>query len=497
MSLSAPILLCYRADDADAGDVFSRIVPYGLMTIHGYLRTHGIDSRLYNFTGRPLAEVRRTFAALHPAAIGVSHFTFNHASSTELYAAAEQVVPGALRLAGGPQVTHLDGPVLGRTPGPHLVVRGEGEEVARAIAQRLAAGSGRFEDIGSLSWIDDGELRRTPDLAPAEDLDPFHPPERYEALWGVAPEEQFPVVITSRGCPAACTFCNTPLFWGRKMRYRSAANVVDEIELVWRRYGRSFVSIRDDTFTAKKSRVKELADELTRRGIFLLWNCQSRVNLVDEERLLWMRQVGCDQVQFGVEAASPATLAELNKEIRPDQIERALSLCRKIGIKTSAYFITGVPGQTDADLEENRRLFETAGLMDGIVAPLAYYPGTALFDDARARGVVGEEIFFGGRPERLFVRHDPHSGRQFRKMVGAIEREAPARGFTREEIERHLALTDRCYASLLDLGAWHEEHREWGAAETAYREIVRRWPDSPWGHQALERLVRRRARRRG
>jgi radical SAM superfamily enzyme YgiQ (UPF0313 family) len=494
VSRAPRIVLCYRADDPDAGDVFSRIVPYGVMTIHGYLRSRGFDSRLHNFTGRSFAEVRRTFAALQPAAIGVSHFTFNHASAVGLYAAAAEAAPDALVLAGGPQATHLDAPILARAPGPQVIVRGEGEGPALAIVEQLASATRRFEEIPGLSWIEGGELRRTPEAPPAEDLDPFHPPERYEELHGVAPGEQFPIVITSRGCPAACTFCNTPLFWGRQMRYRSAAGVVDEIELVWKRHGIDFFSLRDDTFTAKKSRVKQLADELQRRGIFVLWNCQSRVNLVDEERLLWMRRAGCDQVQFGVEAASPAILKELNKEIRPDQIERALALCRKIGIKTSAYFITGVPGQTDADLEANRRLFETAGLMDGIVAPLAYYPGTSLFDEAKARGDVDEELFLAGDPSALFVRRDPHAERQFRKMVGAIEREAPKRGFKREEIEAHLVLTGRCYASLLDLGAWHQERREWRQAQAAYAEIVARWPESPWGRRALDGLVRARGR---
>jgi radical SAM superfamily enzyme YgiQ (UPF0313 family) len=492
VSRAPRIVLCYRADDPDAGDVFSRIVPYGLMTIHGYLRANGFDSRLHNFTGVPFPEVRRVFAEQRPDAIGVSHFTFNHASCAGLYAAAAAAAPQALVIAGGPQATHLDGPILSRPPAPRVIVRGEGEGPALALAAQLAAGETRFEAIPGLSWVDAGEVRRNPEAPPAEDLDPFHPPERYEQLHGVAAHEQFPIVITSRGCPAACTFCNTPLFWGRQMRYRSAASVVDEIELVWKRWGIDFFSLRDDTFTAKKSRVKQLADELQRRGIFVLWNCQSRVNLVDEERLLWMRQAGCDQLQFGVEAASPAILKELNKEIRPDQIERALALCRKVGIKTSAYFITGVPGQTDADLEANRRLFETAGLMDGIVAPLAYYPGTSLFDDAKARGEIDEELFLAGDQAALFVRRDPHAERQFRRMVGAIEREAPKRGFTREEIEGHLARTDRCYASLLDLGAWHQERREWRAARAAYDELVRRWPASPWGPKALAGLAARR-----
>lgn len=488
------ILLCYRADDRDAGDVFSRIVPYGLFTIHGFLRAHGFDSELHNLTGRPLDDVARLFAGRRPDVIGVSHFTFNHAASKDLYRLAAEAAPAAVRVGGGPQATHLDAPVLKRAPAPHVVIRGEGEDAMLELVRRVAAGSSDWSGVPGASWLADGALQRTPEGEWPADLDPFHGPERFDAVHGVDPAEQYPIVITSRGCPAECTFCNTPLYWGTKMRFRSAANVVDEIDLVRRRHGTSFFSIRDDTFTARKSRVKELSDELLRRRIYVLWNCQSRVNLVDEDRLTWMKRAGCDQLQFGVESASPTILAELNKSIRTDQIERALTLCRTIGIKTSAYFIVGIPGQDDADLEANRRLFETAGLMDGIVSPLAYYPGTSLFEDAKARGEVDEEIFLTGDVDGLYVRRDPHAERQFGHMVRSIERATADTAFTREEIERHLEATGRCWSALLDQGAWHENARQPALAQQAYEEIVDRFPESPWGYLALARLARARGR---
>ncbi|MBP7147486.1 MAG: radical SAM protein [Acidobacteria bacterium] len=489
--MSVPrILLCYRADDRDAGDVFSRIAPYGLFTIHGFLRAHGIDSRLHNLTRRGWDDIARLFAAERPDAIGVSHFTFNHVASAGIYRAAAAAAPGALRVAGGPQATHLDHEVLARAPAPHVVVRGEGENPMLGIAHLLAEGSRDWSRVPGLSWLDGGELRRTPEAAPPDDIDPFHPPERYEELHGVDPGEQHPIVITSRGCPAQCTFCNTPFYWGRAMRFRGAANVADEIELVRRRWDVNYFTIRDDTFTASKGRVRQFCEELQRRRIQVLWNCQSRVNLVDEERLAWMKRAGCDQIQFGVEAASQGILEQLAKKITLEQIDRALRLCRARGIKTSAYFIVGVPGQTAADLEANARLFDGPRLMDGIVSSLAYYPGTSLFDDAKARGEVDEEIFFSGDVGQLYVRHDAEAKRQFRRMVAACERGAARNAFARDEIEQHLAASDRCWSALLDLGALFEAEGRPAQAAAAYREIVERFPDSPWGPLALSRVER-------
>lgn len=489
-------LLCYRADDRDADDVWTRIAPYGLFTLHGWLRAHGVDSRLHNLTRRRPDEIRALFRAERPDLVGVSHFTFNHVASTELYRAAAEAAPGALVVAGGPQATHLDAEVLRRAPAPHVVVRGEGENPLLGIARRLAEGSRDLSQVPGLSWLEGGEVRRTPEPPAPDDIDPFHTVHRFDEVHGVDVAEQYPIVITSRGCPAQCTFCNTPFYWGRAMRFRSAPNVADEIDLLRRRHGLAYFSIRDDTFTARKSRVLALCRELLERRIHVLWNCQSRVNLVDEERLLAMKRAGCDQLQFGVESASPEILEGLAKKIRVDQIERALSLCRQVGIKTSAYFIVGVPGQTDADLEANRRLFDTAGLMDGVVSKLAYYPGTSLYEDAKARGEVDHEIFFTGDVQGLYVRRDREGERQFQKMLRACAAAAPRNAFTFADVARHLEATDRCWSALLDLGALHEQAGHPAKAKGAYLEIVERWPDSPWGYLALAGLERASGRRK-
>lgn len=486
------IALCYRADDPHAGDVFSRIVPYGVFTIHGTLRAAGYDSRLFNFTGRSEREIAKTFAALDPDIVGVSHFTFNHLSAVMLYRVAAEVVPRALRIGGGPQATHLDGRVLAAENGaPHVIVRGEGEGPMLAITRAVAEGSREWAGIDGLSWLADGQPQRSKAATTAENLDAYHTDDRFEAITGVDPNEQYPIVITSRGCPATCTFCNTPLYWGRQMRFRSAANVAQEIEFIQRRYGITYFSIRDDTFTARKSRVREFCEELLRRRIFVLWNCQSRVNLVDRERLTWLKSAGCDQMQFGVESNSPEILEELDKAIRPDQIERALSLARQIGIKTSAYFITGIPGQNDEDLRRNLTLFETAGLMDGIVAPLAYYPGTRLYDEAKERGEVDEDVLLAGAVDELMVRTDPHASRDFAFMVDGIAEASARNAFTREEVQRHLEESGRTWSALLDWGVMEEQAGRADGARRAYAEIVERWPDSPWGYLALARLAER------
>lgn len=482
------VALCYRCDDRDGADVYARVAPSGLISLHGVLRAQGFDSRLFNWSRRPLAQAERALREFRPAVIGISHFTYNHASSMGLVQVARRAVPDGWVVAGGAQATFLDELLLTASGGPDAIIRGEGETALLEAVRQRAQGLWRPEALPSLSWLSGGEIRRTPSAALPDDLDPLYPPQRFEALHGIEPTEQFPFLVTSRGCPAHCSFCNSPRFWHRKLRNRSAESVVDEIALLRGKYGFSYFSLRDDTFTAAKQRVGAFCRLLAERKIFVRWNCQSRVNLVDEERLRWMREAGCDQIQFGIESAAPRVLRQLDKAIHLPEIEAALTTCRKVGIKTGAYFITGVPGQTLADVEANFALFEKYGLMDGVVAPLCYYPGTSLFDAARDRGQVDEAIFLAGDPAPLFVRNDREAWLQHRTLAEYIDRRQPDLGFSREELESQLR-DQRTFAGELDLAEMQLEQDGPAAAWSRFVEVARDWPECGLAYEGAARAL--------
>lgn len=422
MRKSLRVALCYRCEERDAGDIYYRIVPTGLLNLHGVLRAAGFDSRLFNFSACSWLEVRARLAEFQPRLVGVSHFTFNHAASVGLYALAREACPAALIVGGGVQATFLDETLLRRIGELDLVVRGEGEEPVLAITRRLAAAESRWEDVPGVTVRAGAKVVRVPAAPPRDDLDAWYPPERFEGVWGVRPEEQFPFLVTSRGCPAACVFCCSPGYWRRRVRYRSVPNVLEEIRFLRQRYGLICFGVRDDTFTARKERVREFCRVLEAERPLVRWNCQSRVNLVDEERLRWMKQAGCEQIQFGIESVSPRLLRFLGKTVRAEQVRPALAACRRVGIRSGAYFITGIPGQTKADLDKVRRLFLEDGLGDGVVSPLCYYPGTALFERANRNGRVSEDIFFGDDPARLLVRRDPQARRDWESLTAFINR---------------------------------------------------------------------------
>ena len=104
--------------------------------------------------------------------------------------------------------------------------------------------------------------------------------------------------------------------------------MIEEVRLLRQKHGVVYVSVRDDTFTVNKNRVIDDCRGLLDANIDLLWDCQSRVNAVDEKRLVWMRRAGCTHIQYGVESGSPRMLQRLNKGISNEQTRAAAYFVR-------------------------------------------------------------------------------------------------------------------------------------------------------------------------
>ncbi len=135
------------------------------------------------------------------------------------------------------------------------------------------------------------------------------------------------------------------------MRFRSPGAVLRELVLLRERLGLTYYSFRDDTFTANRTRILALMELIRGSDLHPLWNCQSRVNLVDEDRLVAMKRAGCEFMQFGVEHGSERVLELLDKGTSMKHAIRALALVRKVGMNLGIYLITGIPGEHWEDVE--------------------------------------------------------------------------------------------------------------------------------------------------
>ncbi len=160
-------------------------------------------------------------------------------------------------------------------------------------------------------------------------------------------ETAFLPIWSSRGCPIGCHYCPYPVGQGLPWRYRSAENVVDEIEHLVNDLGIKYVLFRDPMFSLNQKRVIAICDAIRERGISVKWRCETRIDFLKEETLRAMAAAGCDGINFGVESSDVAIQEGVGrKPITPEQIASHFALCREVGIKTFGFFIIGLPGDT-------------------------------------------------------------------------------------------------------------------------------------------------------
>jgi len=279
-----------------------------------------------------------------------------------------------------------------------LVVAEEGERPLAGLARGVAGGA-TADDVkeAALSvpgfWVrsPDGTVSSTGDGPLVSDLDslPFPardllPNDRYRMPFFEG--EPFATLIPSRGCPWSCTFCRSGITWGDTVRTRSTGNVIEEIDEIRTRFGIRNLVFMTDTFTYHRDWVMELCRGIRDRFPGLRWICNSRVDTVDPERLRLMADAGCRMVSYGVESADAAILKACRKEITPEQSRQAIQWTREAGIEAFAYFILGLPGETQEsirktvdfaiDIEPDYALFH-------IATP---FPGTDLYRLAREKG---------------------------------------------------------------------------------------------------------------
>jgi len=480
-------LLLYSAPRSGFGDEWMTFLPIGLGYLQAMLASRGFPCRLANLSGKGRKEILDYLRRQRPQVIGVSMFTFNRKRSYDLLRLAREACPEALLLAGGPHPTHLPGEVFEDCPALDAIVKGEGELPLLGVLERL-------EREGRDGWrtapgliLREGQTTSVP---PLEDLDLAGAPVEHFAADFLDDPGQLSYLSTSRGCPATCNFCNTPEFWGTSVRFRTPQAVLRELVLLRARHGLTYYSFRDDTFTANRTRVLALMDLIRGSGLHPLWNCQSRVNLVDEERLVAMKRAGCEFMQFGVEHGSERVLRLLDKGTNMKHAHRALSLVRKVGMNLGIYLITGIPGEQWEDVEVTASLVRLARPHDVQISPLALYPGTRLFDRYREEGRISPDFFRGAGDAEIFARVDAHTEKALRYLAEVSAQVRPKAVYTPEEFAEQKQWLGFCAVTNLLCGEAAEEAGRPLEAEAEYAEVIRQEPGNTWGF--LKRALLRR-----
>lgn len=329
--------------------------PIGLAYIAASLERAGFPCEIIdaNLTGMGDDEV---LERLHPSAklVGLRADSFTYDAVKRLTARIRRRCPGAVMILGGPLPTAAPEMALAEL-GCDGVIRGEGELAAPAVMRNLAAGKPPFDtSVPGACYPEKGSsapvknpVQRITDLDslpfPAYHLlPPFSAYKRWTRRTPSAP------LITSRGCAYECSFCSKDIF-ERRVTRRSAANVLEEVDLLVKKYGIRQLDILDDNFIFDRARAEAILDGLIERGYGLALNLQGgiRSEVVDGALLDKMKRAGVYKLAFGIESADETVLRIARKRLDLGRLEKAALLAKEKGFIVCGFFIIGLPGETE------------------------------------------------------------------------------------------------------------------------------------------------------
>ena len=288
-----------------------------------------------------------------------------------------------------------------------VAVVGEGEQTMVDLMRLfLSEGSlppAQLSQIRGVAFRQDGKLVTTPPRAPVEPLDSLPMPAR--DIVKVKPHTS---MFTSRGCPYRCVYCVSSRFWG-KARFFSADYVVEEIDWLYRTYGVREISLLDDLFIADVGRMVAIMEGLAKKNLLgrLSFVCHVRSSLVSEYVARLLHDLGVKVVGIGIETGSQTTLHYLKGGVTVEEQARAIEVLRRHGIDPHPSFIIGAPEESLADLRQTECFIKENRITHFEAYVLIPFPGTPLWDDAKARGLVTDTMNWGRLAWNFGANRDP------------------------------------------------------------------------------------------
>lgn len=336
-------------------------LPISLAYLSAYLEMRGLsndilDTRLEKCPETSLCErINET----KPRIVAFTSSTAGIKNAAKMAAQVKAINPQITTLIGGWHASALPEETLSSYPQFDFLIHGEGEVVLTNLVECIFGGS-QTRDIKGIAFKSNGKVQVNPREKLIDNLDDIPFPARHKLpvkLYHPRPATRnylkLPTtgILLGRGCPYQCLFCYKGV-WGKGVRFRSPENILEEIEMCINRFGIRDFRFYDDTLTFPRWDLEGFCNAIITKKLNISWNCWSRVNDVNTEKLRLMKEAGCYHIKFGIEFGTEKALRLAYKGATLEQARTAVDLAKKVGLECKGSFIFGIPGETVEDCKK-------------------------------------------------------------------------------------------------------------------------------------------------
>ncbi|MEM5861304.1 MAG: radical SAM protein [Candidatus Aenigmatarchaeota archaeon] len=373
--------------------------PIGLLYVGTYVKKKlgDVDVRILGFKPSESEEgyykkTKHMIYDFKPDIVGINAYTFTLYDAYQIAKIVKSKSPKTKVVFGGPNTSIYPSEMVNQ-PFVDAICMGDGEETFLEFVEKFETQDMYY--VRGMWCKSDGDILKNPARSVISNLDTIPFPDRKLLVdpsiyigSHVSSGYRKAEMISSRGCPYSCAYCQSR---GKVYRFRSAKNVVDEMEYLLND-GYNFLQFWDDTFNIQVSRVKEICREIIRRNLQSKMKYRIRIvgNLVDEEMMELLKESGCDMIYIGVESASDQFLRYVDRKISIEHCVRAIDLARKFRIEVMGYFMIGFPGETREDMEKTLQLMIKLPLSFMETSILTPMPSTPLYVKAIEEGKMDD-----------------------------------------------------------------------------------------------------------
>ena len=460
--------------------------PYGVLSMATYLKTKSdhIDVQVLDcniIDGEQLIPIiKQTLAQFKPDVVGLSMmFDNSYKHIAGISAAIREYNKETVIVLGGSAATSSYPQILVEQKNIDAVCYYEGE-----VPLLKMLSSGNMHDFleNDVAWITADSIRKgkqpqknsLPNLDDTIDIDyTFVDPDNYAMGEGFSPfanknqeRKQF-FLVSSRGCPYICSFCIHTADADKSMRYASIKEIVKHVELLTSKYGMNTLTFYDDQILMNKARAKELFRALAPFKLRIECPNGLTVAFMDEEMIEVMHEAGMDTVCLAIESGAPYVLNKIiHKPLNLKQVFPVVKNLEKHNFWIHGFFVTGVPGETDAHREETVQFIKDVGLDWSGFSLAVPSRGSVLYDICIKEGYIPKDLKIDELDANDYIINTPEYSAEYIKK--------------------------KSYQMNLDVNFVNNKRMRLGdfrVAADAFRDVIKRYDNHAFAHYFLSKSL--------